>query len=185
MKSTKITTRRTQTASRATPQNLAFAEVVGMLHAARGRALAAVNTELVDLYWRVGEHISRRIGTDGWGKGTVSALAEYIQKRHPGTQGFSPQNLWRMRQFFEAYRAQPELSSLMRELPWTSNLHILTRCKRAEERAFYLRMAVQQRWSAREVARQIDGALFERAVLNPPKVSAALRELHPGAEAVF
>ena len=37
----------------------------------------------------------------------------------------------------------------------------------------------------REIARQIDGALFERAVLNPPKVSTALREVHPAAEAIF
>jgi predicted nuclease of restriction endonuclease-like (RecB) superfamily len=64
-------------------------------------------------------------------------------------------------------------------------LHILSRSKRPEEREFYLRMAVQQRWSVREVARQIDGALFERAVLNPPKVSTVLRQLHPGAETVF
>jgi hypothetical protein len=46
-------------------------------------------------------------------------------------------------------------------------------------------MATGQRWSVREIARQIDGALFERAVLNPPKVSTALREVHPAAEAIF
>ena len=90
-----------------------------------------------------------------------------------------------MRQFFEAYRDQPELSTQLRELPWSSNLHILTKTKRPEEREFYLRMAAQQRWPVREVARQIDSARFERAVLNPPKLSTALRELHPGAEKVF
>ena len=186
MKPATFTKGKTRTAAAlAAPEEAAFAEVVEMIQAARTRALTAVNTELVDLYWRVGEYISRRIGTDGWGKRTVSALADYIQKRHPGAQGFSPQNLWRMRQFFEAYRPQPELSSLMRVLPWTSNLHILTKSKRPEEREFYLRMTVQQRWSAREVARQIDGALFERAVLNPPKVSTLLRQMHPGVETVF
>ncbi len=156
-----------------------------MIHDARGRALAAVNSALIDLYWKVGESISRRIDTDGWGKGTVTALAAYIQARHPGTKGFSPQNLWRMRQFFEAYRDQPELSTLLRELPWSSNLQILAKSKRPEEREFYLRLAAQQGWSVRELARQIDSALFERAVLNPPKVSTALRQLHPGAEGVF
>ena len=48
-----------------------------------------------------------------------------------------------------------------------------------------VRMAAGQRWSVREVVRKIDGALFERAVLNPPKVSTALREVHPAAEAIF
>jgi predicted nuclease of restriction endonuclease-like (RecB) superfamily len=48
-----------------------------------------------------------------------------------------------------------------------------------------MRLAAQEKWSSRELERQLSGALFERAVLNPPKVSAALRQLHPGAEAVF
>lgn len=163
----------------------AFAEVAALIKVSRERALIAVNSALIDLYWRVGELIAQKIETDGWGKGTVAALSAYVQTRHPGLQGFSPQNLWRMRQFFEAYRDWPVLSTLLRELAWSANLHILSKCKRPQEREFYLRMATSQRWSVREVARQIDGALFERAVLNPPKVSTALREIHPGAESAF
>lgn len=166
-------------------EELAFGEVVEMIRVARTRNLAVVNTALIDLYWQVGQSISRRIETERWGKSTVNALAAYIQHRQPGTRGFSAQNLWRMRQFFDAYRDQPILSTLLRELPWSSNLHILNKSKRPEEREFYLRLATQERWSVRELARQIDGGLFERAVLNPPKVSAALRELHPGASTVF
>lgn len=162
-----------------------FAEVVEMIRSARQQALAAVNTALIDLYWKLGETISLRITTDGWGKGTVNALASYIQEQNPGIRGFSAQNLWRMRQFFEAYNDHPELSTMLRELPWSSNLHILSKTKMAEEREFYLRMAIQHRWSVREVARQIDGALFERSVLNPPKLSTVLREMHPDAEKVF
>lgn len=167
------------------PEERAFSEVVEMIQAARERTVGAVNTALIELYWQIGEAISRRIANDGWGKSTVASLAAYIHLRHPSMRGFSPQNLWRMRQFFEAYRDQPELSALLRELPWSSNLHIMTRIKRPEERAFYLRMSAQQRWPVRELARQIDGALFERAVLNPPKLSTALRETHPEAETVF
>lgn len=163
----------------------AFAEVAQMIQAAGQRAYSAVNTALIDLYWQIGEVISRRITIAGWGKRTVAALASYLQTRHTGLRGFSPQNLWRMRQFFETYRDRPEVSPLLRELPWSSNLHIMTKTKRPEEREFYLRLAAQQRWSVREVARQIDSALFERAVLNPPKLSTALRELHPAAEKVF
>jgi predicted nuclease of restriction endonuclease-like (RecB) superfamily len=162
-----------------------FAEVVEMIQAARGQALTAVNTALIDLYWNIGGYISRKLETAAWGEGVVEALARYIQRRHPNLRGFTRPNLFRMRQFFEAYKGDEKVSPLVRQLPWSANLHILTKCKRPEERDFYLRMAVQQRWSVREVARQIDGALFERAVLNPPKVSTLLRQLHPGAEAVF
>lgn len=185
MKSDKPSKAVLKAASNPTAEEHAFSEVLGMIQAARTRSLAAVNTALIDLYWQVGQVISQRVDSEGWGKHTVSALAAFIQQRQPGLQGFSPQNLWRMRQFFEIYRDHPILSSLMRELPWTSNLHIINKSKRAEEREFYLRIAVQQRWSTRELARQIDAGLFERAVVHPPQMSAALKEQHPGAQHVF
>jgi len=167
------------------PNKQAFTEIVTLIQSARQTALASVNITLIDLYWQVGEIISHRISTDGWGKGTVGALASYIQAQNPGVKGFSQQNLWRMRQFFEIYQDYPKLSTLLRELPWSSNLHIISKTKRPEEREFYLRMATQHRWPVREVARQIDSALFERAILNPPKLSSALKEMHPNAETVF
>lgn len=82
---------------------------------------------------------------------------------------------------FFSSRNEPILSTMLRELPWSSNLHILTRAKQPEEREFYLRMATQNRWQVREVARQIDSHLFARSVLNPPKVSTVLRQMHPAA----
>lgn len=162
-----------------------FAEVVDLIRQSRARAYQAVNSELIGLYWRVGQTISRRIESQGWGKGTIVALAAFIQRAQPGIRGFSAQNLWRMRQFHDAYRAQPKLSSLLRELPWTHHLMILGRSKLAEEREFYMRMAIPERWRSRELDRQIRAALFERATLNPPKVAAALRQTHPMAETVF
>lgn len=162
-----------------------FSEVVAMIRDSQLQALRTVNTALIDLYWRIGEHISQKISSDAWGKGTVVELSAFIQRRDPGTRGFSPQNLWRMRQFFEAYRDQSKLSTLLREIPWSSNLHILTKTKSPEEREFYLRMATTQGWQVRELARQIDGALFERTILKPAKLSTPLRELHPEAASQF
>lgn len=59
------------------------------------------------------------------------------------------------------------------------------RARREEEREFYLRMTAQQAWRVREVARQIDSDLFERALLHPPEVSTALREMQPQAAQHF
>jgi predicted nuclease of restriction endonuclease-like (RecB) superfamily len=162
-----------------------FEIVLRLIDAARGRALAAVNKELIDLYWQIGEHISRKIAADGWGEGTVEALAEYIRRREPNARGFSARNLWRMMQFFETYRPQPKLAPLVRELSWSHNLAILSRCKRGEEREFYLRLAHREHWSFRELQRQLNGSLFERVVLSPVKLSTPLTELHPGAAAIF
>jgi len=166
-------------------ETTAFAEIAALVAAARQRTLSAVNAALIDLYWQVGQAIGTRSAEEGWGTGTVEALAAYIERQHPGQRGFSPQNLWRMRQFYDTYRDHEKVANLLRQLPWSSHLHILAKCKRPEEREFYLRTAIQQRWPVREVARKIDGALFERAVLNPPRLSTALRELHPDAESLF
>ena len=171
--------------SAAKDDETAFAEVVGLIRAARQRAAQAVNTAVVDLYWHIGQYLHHKIEADGWAKGTVVQLAAYVARREPGRRGFSAQNLWRMRQFYQAYPAAELLSTGLRELPWSSHLHILSRTKRPEEREFYLRMAAQQRWQVREVARQIDTGLFERAVLDPPKLSTALRDRQPQAEQHF
>jgi predicted nuclease of restriction endonuclease-like (RecB) superfamily len=162
-----------------------FDEVIALIEAARAQAFAAVNTALIDLYWRIGEYISQRIAADGWGEGTVEALAEHIHKRRPSISGFSARNLWRMRQFYDTYYDQPKLSPLVRELSWTHNLLILGKCKRPEEREFYLRLSFREKWGKRELERQLAGALFERTVLSPPKLSPLVTELHPDAVEVF
>jgi hypothetical protein len=93
-----------------------FDTVLTLIDAARSRAVAAVNTALIDLYWSIGKHISKQIAESGWGQGTVRALAAYIHRRQPNARGFSSQNLWRMLQFYETYRGQSKLSPLVREL---------------------------------------------------------------------
>lgn len=162
-----------------------FDTVLRLIEAARTRAVAAVNTALIDLYWSIGEHISRKIADEGWGQGTVQALAEAIRQRYPTMTGYSASNLWRMKQFFETYRNQSKLATLLRELSWSHNLAIMSRSKRDEEREFYLRMAVRERWSFRELQRQLAGALFERTVLSPPRLSPVVAELHPEAGSIF
>ncbi len=172
------------TSSKAAQEN-AFLEVLALIESARERAFHAVNTELIDLYWNVGGFISQKIAADGWGKSTVSELADFIRAHRPSIAGFSASNLWRMRQFFDTYAAEPKLAALLRELNWTKNLLILARAKRPEEREFYLRLAIHEKWPSRELERQLNSALFERTVLSPPKVSAPLTQLHPAAESIF
>jgi len=162
-----------------------FREITELIQSAKERAYRAVNTELVSLYWQVGEIISQKIESDGWGKGTIESLSGYIRNSQPGIRGFSVQNLWRMRQFFEVYGQNKVLSPLVRELPWTHHMLVLGQTKMEEEREFYIRMAIREKWSKRELERQLKSGLFLRAVTNPPKVSAVLTQIHPLAETIF
>lgn len=162
-----------------------FDEIITLIQSARQRALQAVNSELVQLYWQVGETISRKIASSEWGDGVVDELARYLARTQPGLRGFTRRNLFRMKQFYETYADSKKVTALLTQLPWTHNLIILSQSKRAEEREFYLRMAIHERWSSRELERQFKAALFERAVLNPPKVSPLLRQIHPEAAGIL
>ncbi|MFJ4495403.1 PDDEXK nuclease domain-containing protein [Pseudomonas atacamensis] len=162
-----------------------FNEVLALIHSSRHKAMQAVNTHLIELYWQVGAHISRKIERAEWGDSVVGQLAEHLAKTQPGLRGFTRRNLFRMRQFYEAYRGDEKVSALLTQLPWTHNLLILTQSKLSQEREFYLRMAIQQRWSTRELERQFKTALFERTIADPAKASAALKQTHPAALEIF
>jgi predicted nuclease of restriction endonuclease-like (RecB) superfamily len=162
-----------------------FTEIVQLIATAKQRAIQAVNTSLIDLYWQVGEIISRKIESAEWGDGVVNQLADHIAQTQPGLRGFTRANLFRMRQLYETYKSDAKVAALPRLLPWTHNVIILGQAKRPEEREFYLRMSVQEKWSSRELERQFKNAAFERVVLEPAKVSAVLRQMHPSAITEF
>ena len=96
--------------------NGGFDVVLGLIHAARARAVTAVNTTLIELYWSIGQYISRKAAKDGWGTGTVAELSRTIQRKYPGMTGYSASNLWRMTQFYEMYCEQPKLATVLRVL---------------------------------------------------------------------
>ena len=147
--------------------------------------MQAVNTRLIELYWQVGAYISHKLEQAEWGDAVVSQLAGHLARTQPGLRGFTRRNLFRMRQFYETYRGDEKVSALLTQLPWTHNLLILGQSKHPQEREFYLRLAIQEKWSTRELERQLKAALFERSVTQPAKVSAVLRQSHPDALDVF
>lgn len=162
-----------------------FEEVLGLIQGARQRAMQAVNTQLIELYWQVGAYISRKLEQAEWGDSVVGQLADHLAMTQPGLRGFTRRNLFRMRQFYETYRGCKKVSALLTQLPWTQNLTIMTLSKLPEEREFYLRLAIQEKWSSRELERQFKTALFERSVTDPAKASATLKNNYPAAMDVF
>jgi len=155
--------------------------VLALIEAARGRAYQAVNTELVDLYWQLGAYLSQKIESAEWGDGVVDELATTIARRYPGIRGYTRPNLFRMRQFYEAYRGTQKVSALLRQLPWTHHMIILGQVKPPEAREFYLLAAINSRWSSRELERQIATGAALRSGILARKVSTAVARTHPTA----
>jgi predicted nuclease of restriction endonuclease-like (RecB) superfamily len=168
--------------NKATLPDQEFGQVLQLIRQTRQNLFAQANTTLMELYWHIGKIISEKVRSAAWGKGVVTALADYIARTDPDVKGFSDKNLWRMKQFYETYCNDEKLSPLVRELPWTQNTIIFSRCKSPEAREFYLTLAHKDKLNKRELERQIDAG---RVATGGQKLSAALRELHPAIGNTF
>jgi predicted nuclease of restriction endonuclease-like (RecB) superfamily len=101
-----------------------------------------------------------------WVKSVVKELADYILNKFPDLKGYSDKNLWRMRQFYETYNNNKKLSPQVRQLSWSNNLLILSKTKDIREKKFYIYLSIKERYSKRELERQIDSGIFERTILS-------------------
>ena len=151
-----------------------LSEVKERIRSAQYEALRTANKELVALYWDIGAMITRRQNAEGWGKSVVERLANDLQQEFPGVKGFSVQNLWYMRQFYQEYQGSPKLQPLVGEIAWSHNLIIVQRCKDPLEREFYIRMTRKFGWSKNVLIHQIENQSYEKTLLGQTNFDKAL-----------
>jgi len=175
--------------------NELFGQIISLIEQARLRAFYKVNKELISLYYSVGEIVSDRVHRGEWGDKTVEALSEYIHFKYPELKGFNRRGLYRMKLFYETYSntefvstllsqmdktrnyQDKEILNLLFQIQWTAHLHILSKTKTNEEKIYYLLSTIAEKWSVREVERQLNSASFERTLLSEKKVSTVLTQL--------
>ena|GEM_PF-374830 len=94
-------------------------EVKARVQATQVRAVRAVNSEVIMLYWSIGRDIVERQGAAGWGAKVIRRIAADLSCEFPGQRGWSPTSLKYMRVFAQAW---PELGAIgpqvVGQLPW-------------------------------------------------------------------
>ncbi len=146
-----------------------FIEIAQIIEEARNNAYRKVNEELILMYKKVGEFLSEKSKEVNYGDGYIDSLSEYIRQQFPGIKGFNRRGLYRMKQFYETYAGNEKVSALLTQLSWTNHLLIMSGSKSDEEREFYIRLAVKERYSSRQLERQIDSGYYERYMLSKSK----------------
>ena len=141
-------------------------QVKEKVYQAQYRALKAVNTELIQLYWDTGRLIVEQQEQQDWGKSIVERLSKDLQAIFPGVRGFSTQNLWYMRQFYLEYKGDSRLQPLVGEISWSKHLVILSKVKDPLAREFYIKMTQQYGWSKSVLIHQVEGKAYEQFLLN-------------------
>lgn len=152
------------------------------IKSAQTRAMSAVNRELIEVYRDIGRTIHEQQAKGEWGNSVVDCLAEDLQKSFPGMRGFSSRNLWRMRDFYLSYEGNEKLTTLSAEISWSHNVALLSKCKEALEREFYMKMTRRNGWTYRVLIHHIEGGTFERTMVAQSNFKKSLpTNLHPEA----
>ena len=151
-----------------------FKTIISIIENAKGRALRAVNAELINMYWEVGEYLSKLCAQSSFGDKVIDEVANYISRSAPEIKGFNRRGLYRMRQFYETYKDDEFVSPLVTQISWTNHLLIMSKSKSKEERDFYIALAAKEHYSKRELERQLDSAYYERYMLSSSKQAQEL-----------
>lgn len=146
-----------------------FGAVISIIENAKSRALKAVNAELINMYWDVGEYLSNLCAGSSFGDKVIDEVVAYIADTAPTIKGFNRRGLYRMKQFYETYREDEFVSALLTQISWTNHLLIMSKAKTKEERDFYVALAAKEHYSSRELERQLDSAYYERYMLSSGK----------------
>ena len=141
-------------------------EIINIISNGKDNALRKVNEELITMYWLVGKNLSTKSKESEYGDKYIDEIADLLNKAHPELKGFNRRGLYRMKQFYETYCDDEIVSPLVTQLSWTNNLIILSGSKSKEEREFYVKLAIKERYSKRELERQIESGYYERAMLS-------------------
>lgn len=152
-----------------TPQNHNFDQVISIIEESRSRALRAVNAELIQMYWNVGEYLSDLCANAAFGDKVIDEVASYIAGSGTNIKGFNRRGLYRMKQFYETYKDDEFVTPLVTQISWTNHLQIMSSAKSMDERHFYLQLCAKEHYSKRELERQIDSAYYERCKLSAQK----------------
>lgn len=146
--------------------SLEINEILNIINVARENAFKKANEELIKMYWNIGKYLSEKSKGSSYGDKYIDEVAELMQQNHPELKGFNRRGLYRMKQFYETYCNDEIVSPLVTQLSWTNNLLIMSSTKTREEREFYVRLSIKERYSKRELERQIESAYYERTMLS-------------------
>ena len=145
-------------------------KIVDMIEQARQNALQSVNAELIKLYWNVGKYLSEESAKSSWGTSFIDETAKYIKENCPEIKGFNRRGLYRMRQFYETYKNNEFVSTVLTQINWATHMLIISSTKDIQEREFYMALCVKEKYSYRELERQIKSAYYQRYMLSSEKL---------------
>ena len=143
-----------------------FRQISDLIAEAHNRVEVAVNSELVLLYWNVGKIIKTQIlegNKPEYGKSVIENLSQELVAEYG--RGYGLCNLFQMIRFYEVFCDEQILHTLCVKLTWSHFRKLIT-LKNPTKIDFYATLAINERWSVRELEGRIGTMLYERTALS-------------------
>lgn len=139
-------------------------DIKSIINQSKNRIALKVNSEMTMLYWNIGKRIKQEILKDKrakYGQEVVKSLAKELSSEYG--KGFTYTSLIRMVQFYESFLSEQIVATVSQQLSW-SHITIILPIKKKTKREFYAYMAIEEKWSVRELRSQIRKMAFERTL---------------------
>lgn len=138
-------------------------EIKEILIKARQQTYRAINSAMIEAYWKIGEKIvlQEQNGKEkaNYGEAVLLELSKNLSAELG--KGFSYSNLRNFRQFYLTYPDEQICYTLCGKLSWSHN-RLIMRIDNLETRQYYLKEASQQNWSVRTLERNIKTLYYNR-----------------------
>ncbi|MFH1505099.1 MAG: PDDEXK nuclease domain-containing protein [Candidatus Omnitrophota bacterium] len=145
-----------------------YLQVREVIQKARNKTYHSVNFIMVEAYWNIGRLIvdEEQKGKEraDYGKYLILGLAESLMQEFG--KGFDERNLRNMRAF---YRTFPIRNATRAELSWT-HYRMLLKVEKEDARKYYIKEAIVNNWSTRQLERQINSFYYERLLSSKKRV---------------
>lgn len=159
-------------------EKIIFQEIKEILQEAKNKVYKVANNAMVEAYWNIGRVIVEKQGGKDkaeYGTALLKNLSKEMTKEFG--KGFTLTNLKYMRQFYLTF---PKSHALSDQLSWT-HYRLLMRVENENARNFYLEESIKEKWSTRQLERQITTLFYERILSskNKNKVAQEIYKLEP------
>ena len=143
-----------------------FNKIIELIETRKNNAYKKVNEEMILLYLDVGKYLYELQQNSKFGDKITLKAADFMKNNYPNIKGFTKRNIERMIQFYKIYKDDEIATPLVTQISWTNNLLIISGSKSKKERHFYLKLAIKNNYSKRELDRQISSSYYERYLLS-------------------
>jgi len=149
-------------------------ELKSRVRSSRSTALRMVNTQLIELYWTIGQHVRKTQEVQGWGSAVIKRLSDDLRREFPDMKGLSARNIQYMTTFAGAWNEGPIAQRPVAQLPWGHITVLLDKQLDAATRNWYASSAVEYGWSRNVLLNMIMNKTLERSGSAPSNFAQQL-----------